>query len=401
LVVLQRKETHMNYFFDKPVDRRGTDALKLEGLEQFFGQSGLTPLWVADMDFECPPEVTEALTRRAAHPVYGYTLLSDRWYEAILQWNKRRHNWSIPKEHIAFCPGIVPGLALLTDAVTHPGDKILIQTPVYHPFYSIVSDQQRELVTNPLICTESGRYIIDFDDLEKKLADNVKMMILCHPHNPVGRDWEEKELRKILQLCAANDVLLVSDEIHADLIIAKKKHPITASISAAERPVIITCMSASKTFNMGGLFTAYMIFENPLLKQKYDAILKRYHIYGNLFGFLALEEAYNQGEAWLEALLNYLRGNIRFVDEFLSDQLPEVTFHWPEATYLLWLDFRRLGLPQHALKELLIRNARLALNNGTDFGADGEGFMRLNIACPQATLKNALIQLKIAVDALK
>jgi cystathionine beta-lyase len=388
----------MKFNFDKQIDRTGTDSFKYDGLQLLFGKSDLKPFWVADMDFACPPAVTNAIQNRADHPIYGYTMIPDSWFDAIIAWNKQRHNWNIKKEQIAFCPGIVPGLALLTDAITNPGDKILIQTPVYHPFYSIVKDNERELVRNSLICDENGYYQIDFQDLEMKLADNVKMMILCHPHNPVGRDWNEMELRKMLQLCAKYNVILVSDEIHADLIVGDRKHLVTAGIQESEMPQIVTCMAASKTFNLGGLFTAYMVFENDDLKQKFDNIMNRYHIHANLFGVLALQKAYEGGEEWLEELLDYLRGNIQFVKEFLADNIPSVTFREPEATYLLWLDFRALKMDHDAIKMMMIEDAGLALNSGMDFGDEGSGFMRLNVACPREMLKNALTGLQEVIN---
>lgn len=388
----------MKYDFDKIISREGTDSFKYDGLEMVFGKDNLKPFWVADMDFACPPAVTDALKVRVDHPIYGYTLIPDRWFDSIINWNKRRHGWSIQKEQISFCPGIVPGLALLTDAVTNPGDKILIQTPVYHPFYSIVADNDRKLVKNSLLCDKNGYYTIDFHDLEKQLADDVKMMILCHPHNPVGRDWSEEELVKMVQLCVKYDVILVSDEIHADLIIGSRKHVVTANLEQENMPPMVTCMAASKTFNLGGLFTAYMVFHDQELKEKYDNISDRYHIHANLFGMLALEKAYDGGEEWLEEVLEYIRGNIRFVKDFLAENIPSVTFREPEATYLLWLDFNALGLDHEEIKSMLIHDAGLALNSGLDFGVEGAGSMRLNVACPRELLNNALQVLHNVVE---
>lgn len=386
--------------FDKIIDRSGTDSVKYEGLEMFFGKKDLLPMWVADMDFACPPAVVNALTTRVNHPVYGYTLIPDSWYDSIINWNKRRHNWEIEKSRISFCPGIVPGLALLIDAITQPNDSILIQTPVYHPFYAVVKDQQRVLVENSLICNTDGYYEIDFHDLENKFSDGVKMMILCHPHNPVGRDWSEEELRRISDLCFTYHVILVSDEIHADLMISSRPHKVTDSIVSDHKPSIVTCMSASKTFNMGGLFTAYMVFNDEELKKDYDGIIARYHIYGNLFGIKALQAAYDGGEEWLTELLVYLRENITIVKNFLVENIPEVTFTVPEATYLLWLDFRKLNLSHEALKELIIDNAALALNSGVDFGDEGAGFMRMNIACPKAIILDSLQRLRKSIQKI-
>ncbi len=388
----------MKFDFDKQINREGTDSFKYDGLEMLFGKSDLAPFWVADMDFACPPAVTDALKARVDHPIYGYTLIPDRWYESIISWNSRRHGWNIKKEQISFTPGIVPGLSLLTDAVTNPGDKILIQTPVYHPFYHIVEGHERTLVKNSLVADETGYYHIDFEDLEEKLADDVKMMILCHPHNPVGRDWNDEELTKMVQLCAKYDVILVSDEIHADLIVGERKHLVTANIQGHKLPKMVTCMAASKTFNLGGLFTAYMVFQEEELKAKFDMISERYHLFANLFGVLALEKAYEGGEEWLEELLTYLRGNILFVKDFLAQNIPGVTFREPEATYLLWLDFRALELDHEELKTMMIEEAGLALNSGVDFGEEGDGFMRLNVACPQEMLKKALQRLQKVVE---
>lgn len=386
--------------FDKIIDRSGTNSVKYDGLELFFGKKDLLPMWVADMDFACPPAVTNALSSRVAHPIYGYTLIPDSWYESIIQWNKRRHNWEILKSSISFCPGIVPGLALLIDAITQPNDTILIQTPVYHPFYAVVKDQQRKLVENRLVCNTDGYYEIDFQDLEDKLSKGVKMMILCHPHNPVGRDWNREELGRISDLCFKYHVILVSDEIHADLMISTRAHLVTDSIVSEHKPATVTCMSASKTFNMGGLFTAYMVFNDEELKKAYDGIINRYHIYGNLFGIKALQAAYDGGEEWLEELLSYLRENISIVKNFLEENIPEVIFTIPEATYLLWLDFRKLNLSHDALKELIIDNAALALNSGVDFGDKGAGFMRMNIACPKAIVLDSLQRLHKSIHKM-
>lgn len=388
----------MKFDFDKQINRDGTDSFKYDGLEMLFGKSDLAPFWVADMDFACPPAVTDALKARVDHPIYGYTMIPDRWYDSIISWNSCRHGWNIQKEQISFTPGIVPGLSLLTDAITNPGDKILIQTPVYHPFYSIIEDHERKLVKNSLVADETGYYHIDFEDLEQKLADDVKMMILCHPHNPVGRDWNEEELTRMIQLCAKYDVILVSDEIHADLIVGERKHIVTANLEGDKLPQMVTCMAASKTFNLGGLFTAYMVFQEEDLKAKFDKISERYHLYANLFGVLALEKAYEGGEEWLEELLDYLRGNIRFVKDFLAENMPAVTMREPEATYLLWLDFRGLKMDHEELKKMMIEDAGLALNSGVDFGVEGAGFMRLNVACPQEMLKKALQRLQKVIE---
>lgn len=386
--------------FDLAIDRTCTDCQKWDNVPTIFGVPDALPMWVADMDFAAPPAVVKALHQRVEHGVFGYTFPSDSYREAICDWMEKRHNWSIQQEWIQFCPGVVPALSLIVDAFTEPGDQVVIQTPVYPPFYSVVQDHGRELVHNPLLRSEDGDYSMDFEDLEESFsAGKVKMLILCSPHNPVGRVWSRAELERLASLCQQYNVLVVSDEIHADLVFEPGAHTPFAALSedAAERSII--CTAPSKTFNIAGLNTANIIISNAQLRSKFRKILNRYAI-GSItpMGAAATEAAYREGGQWLDELLVYIRGNMELVANYAQEHLPELKVVIPEATYLLWIDFRGMGMSHEDLNRFLVQEAKLGLNSGGAFGKEGEGFMRMNLACTRATVQEALSRLHKAVE---
>lgn len=389
----------MKYDFDKVIKRTGTGSVKWDLADSIFNGSGLLPLWVADMDFESPPEVTAALVDRARHGIFGYTAASRGYLESFIAWFRKRHGWEIHPDWIHFSPGVVPALNLLIQTFSNPGDKIIIQQPVYYPFMSAIRNNDREIVNNPLVL-DQGKYHMNLLDLEHKVRDNrTRMLILCSPHNPVGRVWRKEELSLLGDICVKYDVLVVSDEIHCDLTYPGIKHIPFASITDNYLMNSITCLSPSKTFNLAGLQTAGLIIQNPELQKKYKKTLECLGItWPNLFACEALTAAYMHGEQWLDAVIEYITGNLSFLRSFIETKIPEITLIEPEGTYLVWLDFRRLKLDRASLKCLLREKARVALDDGYIFGlSDGDGFERINIACPRAILEEALQKIEAAI----
>jgi len=386
----------MNYSFDEIIAREGTACVKWDLRDKVFGNPDVLPMWVADMDFKTPEFITEAVIQRANHAIYGYSFRTDGYYNSIINWMQSHHDWTIERDWIVHTPGVVPLLYMATLAFTEPGDKILIQTPVYPPFFDAVQKNNRQLVFNPLIL-KGNRYEIDFIDLDLKLA-LCKMMIISNPHNPVSRVWTKDELLEIGRLCLKHKVLLISDEIHCDLVLSAYKHIPTASLSPEIANNTLTCIASSKTFNTAGLSTSNVVVSNPILRARLDKTIQSVHIdAGNLFGGVASEAAYTHGTEWHKQLIAYLEGNVELIRSFLSEKLPDIKLIEPEATYLLWLDFRALGIPQPDLVKLLIHKAGLGLNDGTAFGTDGIGFMRINIGCPRSMLLDGLHRLENAL----
>ena len=386
----------MKYSFDEIIDREGTACVKWDLRDKVFGTSDVLPMWVADMDFKTPGFISEAIIQRAQHAVYGYSYRTEGYYTSLINWMQSHHGWAIERDWILFSPGVVPVLFMTTLAFTNPGDKVLIQTPVYPPFYDAVIKNNRQLVFNPLIQI-GNRYEIDFNDLDLKLA-GTKMMFLSSPHNPVGRVWTKDELLEIGRLCLKHHVLLISDEIHCDLVFNAYKHIPTAGLSPEIAENTLTCLASSKTFNTAGLSTSNVVVSNPILRSKLDGIIQSVHVdSGNLFGAIASEAAYAHGNEWHKQLIEYLEGNVDLVRSFLKEKLPNVKLIEPEATYLLWLDFRELGLTQPELVKLIIGKAHLGLNDGAAFGSEGTGFMRLNIGCPKSILLEGLQRLENAL----
>lgn len=384
--------------FHQPIERTNTDSFKWDDLKRIFGVSDVLPMWVADMDFAAPDSVISALNSRVEHGVFGYTMQSDMYNQAVADWMKSRHRWSIDKEWIVFCPGVVPALSFIVQAFTEPGDKVAIQTPVYPPFYSVVTDHGRELVQNPLK-EQDGYYTMDLEALEQSLDDQVKLFILCSPHNPVGRVWRREELEAVAKLCMERGILMVSDEIHADLVYEEGTHIPFASLSEEIQENCIICTAPSKTFNIAGLNTSNIIIPNDSIRRRFKKTLELYHVNSiSTLGSAATQAAYNDGKAWLDEALVYMKANMEYVSEYLGEHIPEIKTRVPEATYLMWLDFRALQMSPDDLEQFLLNKAKLALNKGSAFGKEGEGFMRLNIACSRSLVEEAMNRLDQAVQ---
>jgi len=388
------------YNFDTLIDRTKTDSIKWNRDTLPEGCRDAIPLWVADMDFASPPEVGAAILERAAHPIYGYTNRSEEYYRSFIDWMKRRNSWNIGREWIAFSPGVVPALNLAVLAYTQPGDKIIVQPPVYYPFESAVLNNGRQLVENPLVIRD-GRYTMDFDDRDKKIDARTKLLILCSPHNPVGRVWTAGELSRLVDICAERGIVIASDEIHSDIIVGTEVHHCTATVSDNAAAITVTFTAPNKTFNLAGLQIANVVIPNAQLRHAFVQQVANIGLgLANIFGMVAQEAAYSKGEPWLEELLAYLRGNYEVVKKFLSERIPSIRIFPLEGTYLPWLDCRDLGLSDARLHDLFLKDAKLWLDDGTMFGTGGSGFMRLNIACPRSLLVRALEQLEKAVHAI-
>ncbi|MDY2679651.1 MAG: MalY/PatB family protein [Lentihominibacter sp.] len=390
----------MKYNFDEVIDRKNTDSMKWSAsyLERHFGSADCVPLWVADMDFRTAQPVIDAVTERAGHGIYGYALPGDEFYEAVIKWQKRRNGWEVKKEWIVFSPGVVPALWHIVRTFCSPGEKVILQSPVYYPFYKVIEDNGCQVINNRLI-NNGGRYEMNFDELEKQAADgSVRMMILCSPHNPVGRVWTKEELRRVSEICFANDVLLVSDEIHSDLVFRPNVHTPAASLSEELMMNTITCMAPSKTFNLAGVQVSDVIVPDRRLRRRLAGSLKSAGVMPNVFGLAAQTAAYNEGEEWLEQLLEYLAGNLDFMENFITSELPEVKFRRPEGTYLAWLDFSGYGFTTEELQNRMKNKAGVALDDGYIFGDGGEPCQRINFACPRSVLIKAMERLRKGVE---
>ena len=390
----------MPFDFDTVIERCDTDCAKWDAIKMRYPGKDILPMWVADMDFNTAPPIIEALKKRAEHGMFGYVLKSPSYNDAVLGWVKRRHGWDLKPEWLCNSPGVVTALALCIHAFTQPGDKVMVQPPVYHPFFRVILSNGRQLVTNPLILN-GEKYTIDFDDLEKKADAGTRMMIISNPHNPIGRLWTREELDRLGRFCVDHDVVLVSDEVHCDLVYRGKRHVPTASVSEEVALQTVTCMAPSKTFNLAGLKTSVIIIPNPKLRRSYQRTLMNLALGGDsAFGVAALEAAYTQGDAWLDALLVYLEDNMDFTIRYFQENAPKIKAFRSEATYLLWLDCRGLGLGPKALDEFMLEKAGVWLDDGQLFGQGGEGFQRLNFACPRATLTEGLSRIARAARAL-
>ena len=389
----------MTYDFDKKIDRSGTSAIKLEGVKEIWGREDLIPLWVADMDFATAPFVTEAIRQRLDNPVLGYTAKPDSYYQAIINWNKSRYGLDVEKEMIHFVPGIVPGLGMALNTFTQPGDKVMIQPPVYGPFHWLNTRADRTLVTNPLKLVD-GTYRMDMEAFREQIK-GCKVFILCNPHNPGGIVWTEEELNEVAEICYEEGVLVFSDEIHADLTLPPHKHRPFAMVSEKARMNSVTFMSPSKAFNMPGLTASHALVFNSKLRRKFHAFLESCELnLGHVFAFLAVEAAYSNGTEWLDQCLAYIQGNIDYVDAFTREHTPKIKVIRPQASFLVWLDCCEMGLSQEALVDFFVDKAHLALNDGTAFGQEGTGFMRLNVATSRTVLEQAMKQLAEAYSGL-
>lgn len=390
----------MKYNFDEIIDRTGTDSVKWDAVETRWGRNDLIPMWVADMDFRTAPFVVEALKKRLEHEVLGYTFACDDWAKSIINWLQQRHDWTITKEMLTFTPGIVRGLAFAIHCFTKKGDKVMVMPPVYHPFFLVTEKNEREVVYSPLELKD-GQYYIDFERFRKDVQ-GCKLLILSNPHNPGGRVWTKEELSQIAEICDESGTLVISDEIHADLTLSPYKHPTFALISEKARMNSLVFMSPSKAFNMPGLASSYVIIENEEIRHRFHEYMEASEFCeGHMFAYLSVAAAYSNGTEWLEQMLAYISANIDFTENYLKEHIPAIKMIRPKASYLIFLDCRDLGLSQKDLNRLFVEDAHLALNDGTTFGKEGEGFMRLNIACPMATLTKALEQLKQAVITSK
>ena len=389
----------MKYNFDEIIPRKNSDCLKYDKLQEMFGTDDALSMWIADMDFRTPPFVIEALRRRLDHEVLGYTFCSPQWKPAIQNWVSRHYGWDVKEEEIGFVGGIVPAISFAVQCFTAPGDKILIQPPVYHPYHHVVKDLGRTLVYNPLRLV-NGQFEIDFEDFERKIV-GCKLFLLCNPHNPGGRVWNADELVRIADICARNGVIVISDEIHCDMALTGYKHTVFATVSEAAAQNSVTLMAASKTFNIAGLKSSYHIIQNEALRKQYSEYLTRSELdTAHLFATTAVAVAYNEGDEWLAQMLSYVEENIAFLDKYLKENMPKISFIRPQASYLVFLDARELGMPQERLVEFFLKEAKVAMNDGTMFGQEGAGFMRMNLGCPRATLQQALEQIKAAYDRL-
>ncbi len=379
----------MRYDFDAVIDRRGTESQKWDGAIKKFGSAGVLPLWVADMDFVSPAPVVEALLERARHGVFGYVERPAAFHEAIAGWFARRHGFMVRPEHIVNSPGVVPALHLIVRAFTNPGDRVLIQTPVYPPFMRVAQADGREVVYNQLVRGPGG-YEMDFDALKRQL-DGVPLAILCNPHNPVGRAWTRDELARFGELCLQTGTLVASDEIHCDLTLFGNRHTPFASVAPEFAAQSFTCVAPSKTFNVPGLTTAHVIISDDAKRRQFTRVLNSLALYeANIFGVAGAIAAYEQGDDWLDQLLRYLQGNVEAIEQFLRAELPGVRMSRPEATYLAWLDFSSWGMTDEQLTKFLSAQARVGLNDGPSFGPGGSGFARLNFGCPRSTLRDGL-----------
>jgi cysteine-S-conjugate beta-lyase len=387
------------YSFDDYIERRNTYSVKWDETERIFGVKDVLPMWIADMDFKAPAEVLEALVKRVEHGVFGYTSIPASLKQAVCDWMAGKHEWQIDSKWLSFSTGVVPALATAIQAFTSPGDKVIVQSPVYYPFFQLVEKNNRELVLNPLKLTK-GKYEMDFDDLKEKIK-GAKLLLLCNPHNPGGRVWSKEELTTLGELCLEHNVIVVSDEIHSDLVFSGVRHTPFASISEEFAQMSVTCIAPTKTFNLAGLQSAISIIPNRTLKKQFDRVQHRQGFFTlNTFAIIGTEAAYRCGEEWLNGLLTYIEKNIELTCSFIKEHLPKLKVIKPEATYLIWIDCRSLQKTDAQLRQLLLHKGKIAVESGIKFGEEGSGFIRLNVACTRETLQEALRRLDAAFSGL-
>ena len=377
--------------FDKIIERYHTDSVKYDGVYDEFGCGDILPMWVADMDFHTAPAIVDALRLRVEHGIFGYTRVPDSYYETVIDWFVHRHGWKMDREWIIYTSGVVPAVSAIIKALTVPGDKVLVQTPVYNCFFSSIRNNGCEMVSSPLVFADHT-YTIDYEDLERKAADpKIKVMLLCNPHNPAGRVWKREELVHIGEICIRHGVTVVSDEIHCELVFPGYCYTPFASISEDFLRHSVTCISPSKAFNIAGLQIANIVCANADRRARIDRAINDNEVCDvNPFGVIATQAAYNEGKEWLDQLIEYLHANYLYMRDFCREHLPEFPVTILEGTYLVWMDCRKLGISSEELERRLVTEARLWLNAGTMYGAEGEGFMRWNIACPRNTLTEGL-----------
>lgn len=392
----------MTYNFDKKTNRKDNNSAKWDEIKRNSPDEDLLPMWIADMEFETAPEILEALQIKLDHKVFGYTSRSDSYYESFVQWTKEIHNYNIKPDELEHCIGVIPSISILIRLLTSPDDKFIIQAPVYPPFFSVVEKNKRALLVNNLI-EKDGRYSIDFEDFEEKAKDEkTKYFILCNPHNPVGRVWTKEELQKLGDICLKYNVRIISDDIWRDIVYKDYKYIPIATLSKEIEDITITCFSAAKTFNLAGLQAAFVHFPRKEEQKKFNEELGILDIKRNTpFSLAAMEACFTKGGRWYRELLEYLSDNIDFAEKYIKENIPEIKFGRPEATYLLWLDFRKLGLTGSELHRLIKDEAKLVLNTGLSFSGNCEGFQRINVACPRDMLEEALNRLSKAIKKYK
>lgn len=385
--------------FNKAPSRKDTNAEKYALREKLFGSDDVLPMWVADMDIETPFFVMDAVRDRTKHPILGYEEIPDSFFQSQIQWIKQRHDYEMKREWMFYSPSVVASINLCIQAFTQVGDSVIVQSPVYFPFYSSVHNNDRTLIKNTLV-ERDGHYSMDFEALENSIDEKTRLFLLCSPHNPVGRVWSEEELRRLGEICIKHDILILADEIHSDLIYKGHKHIPIASLSKELQERTITCYGPGKTFNMAGLSVSTVSISNDALREKFIKAYKTVHFAeGTVFGHVGFEAAYKMGEHWLDGLMKHLQGNIDYLDICLKEYMPCITMRKPEGTYLVWLDCRGLGLSHQGLKDFFFKEAKLGLSTGVSFGKEGEGFMRMNLATPRATVEEAISRLNEAYEA--
>ncbi|RDY26218.1 pyridoxal phosphate-dependent aminotransferase [Romboutsia weinsteinii] len=387
----------MSYDFEAVIDRSNNYSAKWSEMDKKYGSNDLLPMWVADMDFKTAPCIIDAMRERLEQGIYGYTTRPDSYNESIVNWAARRYGWEIKSDWLIFSPGVIPSVSLIIQEMTEKNDKIMIQEPVYSPFNSVVKDNGRELVISPLVKLEDGNYVMDYEDIESKIKD-VKMFILCNPHNPVGRVWTKEELQNLGDICIKHNVKVISDEIHSDIIFNGHKHTPFASINEEFAQNSITCMAPTKTFNIAGLQMSQVVLPNEEDYKRLDSAFARIDIRrNNAFSLVATEAAYNHGEEWLDEFIVYLEGNVDFAIKYIEENIPSLKVKKPEGTYLLWVDFSGTGLSDEEVAKALVEEGKVALNNGTSFGIGGKGYQRINLACPRVMVEDGLARIKKAI----
>ena len=391
-----------NYDFDKVIDRTGTNAVKLEALQRLYGRTDLLPLWVADMDFETPSFITEALRQRLEHSLFGYTEMPDNYWAVVADWIESHHNWKVEQEWLTYIPGIVKGIGMVVNFFVKEDEKVIIQPPVYHPFRLTPQGNGRQVVYNPLREEADGTYSMDFENLEAVADEKCRVLLLSNPHNPGGIVWNRETLVRLADFCYKHHILVVSDEIHCDMALWGNRHIPFASVSAEAAACSITFGAPSKTFNIAGVVSSYAIVPNEEIRRPFYRWLEANELNEpTLFALIATIAAFSQGEQWRQEMLRYIEGNIRLVMEYCSVHIPQVKALCPQASFLVWLDCRKLGLNHEQLVNLFVDRAHLALNDGEMFGTGGEGFMRMNVASPRSVIRQALEQLAEAVRTLQ
>ncbi len=391
----------MKYNFDKEICRKNTDSFKWDTMEEKFNTKDAIPMWVADMDFEVSKSIVDGIKERLDHAVFGYGITPDSYFDAFTLWMKNKHNYLIEKDWIVFSPGVVPGISRAVGAFTEKDDEVIVQSPVYHNFYSIIEANGCKVIDNPLVLKD-GKYEMDFEDLQRKVTDKTKMIILCSPHNPVGRVWKKEELRKLGEICLKHNILVISDEIHCDIVYKGYKHTVFSTIDERFKDISIICTAPNKTFNIAGFQTANLVIANDKLREEFNKYNEKQFFYGHsILGNIAQEEAYKNGYEWYEQLMEYLEGNKDFVIGFVENRLPQLKVIKPEGTYLLWIDFSSLNMNEEELNRFLIDDCSVILNEGSEFGSDCVHFQRMNIATQRNNIRKALEKIECEIKKNK